>query len=468
MSGRNIRRAVSAISAVVVAAGFAVTVGTGAAGAADNSVSWSDGYSKFTRTISNVNLHPGDFFNVSIKFERKSPGPVEYIYHVKDVHPACWKFQTAQVNGIGNGRTSTGNVSPGMDYAELNYGSSGDWPVYPNIKPNQRTFTFNYVVGDNCDYDVPLTTGMIYSGSLGSGTYKTKGPAAPVERIPTTTTLTVRSDVQVGQSVPLTAHVNNNFAGPSGDVIEFYDGTTKIGTVPVNSGNATLDWTPTTKGDYSLSAKFVENTRLAASQSTVAVHVSDAETSTVLTGLPTAQTGTEVSFEAQVSPAPEGGIVQFRDGDTDLGIPVPVDADGKAGITHTFDSEGTHDITAVYSGLTGVAGSTSAGLSVTVSSIETTTVLTLPASAAKGAAVDLTAAVFPNQTGGTVKFFDGTVPIGDPVPVTDGMATLSHAFTESGDHQITAIFHGAQGQLGSTAQAGTVTVADWPGSIFGS
>ncbi|WP_245814113.1 Ig-like domain-containing protein, partial [Rhodococcus marinonascens] len=69
----------------------------------------------------------------------------------------------------------------------------------------------------------------------------------------------------------------------------------------------------------------------------------------MLRGTSTAQTGTEVVFGSQVSPNPGGGTVQFRDGDTDLGTPVPVDADGKANITHTFDSAGTHDITAVYS-----------------------------------------------------------------------------------------------------------------------
>ncbi|AOW91611.1 hypothetical protein BFN03_00120 [Rhodococcus sp. WMMA185] len=457
---------------MVVAAGFAVTVGAGAAGAAEKTMKWSDGYSKFTRTVSNVNPHPGDNVSVSIKFERKSPGAVEYIYHVKDVHPPCWQFTGADVNSIYWGRTSTGSITKGtakgMDYAEANRGSVGDWPVYPNVNPNKRTFTFHYKVGDNCDYDVPLKTGMNYSGSLGSGSYNTKGPDVTVSLNPSTTVLTVPPDVQVGQTVPLTATLSNSYNFPND--IEFYDGPTKIGTATLNGfrGTATFDWTPDTVGEHKLTAKFLGDTRTAASQSDVTAQVLDAETSTMLTGLPTAQTGTEVSFEAQVSPTPGGGIVQFRDGDSDMGLPVPVDADGKASITHAFDSEGTHDITAVYSGTAAVAGSTSAGLSVTVSSIETTTVLTLPASAARGVAVDLSATVSPNQTGGTVQFFDGTVPIGDPVPVTDGIATLSHAFTESGDHQITAIFHGAQGQLGSTAQAGTVTVADWPGSIFGS
>ena len=60
---------------------------------------------------------------------------------------------------------------------------------------------------------------------------------------------------------------------------------------------------------------------------------------------------------------------------------------------------------------------------------------------------------------------DGATPIGGPVAVVNGKATLSHAFTEVGDRRITAVFSGTDGYLGSETQAGgTVKVTAEPGT----
>ncbi|WP_072691258.1 Ig-like domain-containing protein [Rhodococcus marinonascens] len=364
MSGRNMRRTIGAISAVVVTAGFAVTGGAGVAGADSKSISWSDGFSKFTRTISNVNARPGDTITVSTKFERKVGGVFENIGEVTDVHPQCLTVKSAKVDGKNHDLASG---SP--RWAQVR----GSWKVHPIINPKSHTFEFTYLVG-NCDRNVPLETGMRYVGSLGMGVYETKGPEITVGSSTTSTILGVPDDAQVGSSVPLRATVINSFGSVGTGSVEFYDDTTKIGEAPVKDaflwGVATFDWTPDTEGLRKLSAKYVGTSQILGSQSSVeTVQVSpapDAETVTVLRGPSTAQTGTEVIFGSQVSPTPEGGTVQFRDGDTDLGAPVPVDADGKANITHTFDSEGAYAITAVYGGAPGYVGSTSEAVTVTV------------------------------------------------------------------------------------------------------
>ncbi len=59
MSDRNTRRVVGGLSAFAVAAGFAVTAGVGIAGAAPGSVTWTDGSSKYTRTVSNTTPNEG-------------------------------------------------------------------------------------------------------------------------------------------------------------------------------------------------------------------------------------------------------------------------------------------------------------------------------------------------------------------------------------------------------------------------
>ncbi|WP_072691257.1 Ig-like domain-containing protein [Rhodococcus marinonascens] len=369
MSDNIIRYVVSIVSVMAVVAGFAVTVGTGAAGAASQTKSWTSGKTKFTRTISNVNPGVNSRVTVQITIEKKFGSSAEYIYEITDRTPTCWSLLSSKVDGhpyqsVGRGPGGYGDT-PGA--AKLAAGIF-DWPIRPIISPKSIMFEFTYNVWSNCEQGVPFETGMSYKGSHGTSNFKTKGPVVTIGKVPTTTEFgDVPAEVHLGQSVPLTATVTG---GAKGDTVEFYDGATKIGTAALDKkGVAAFEWTPDTAGEHTLSAKYLATSRVAGSQSgvqTVPVPVPDAETTTVLTGPSSVQAGAEVSFEAQISPTPEGGIVQFRDGDTDLGIPVPVVEGGKVSITRTFDSAGTHDITAVYGGAPGYVGSTSEALTVTV------------------------------------------------------------------------------------------------------
>ncbi|WP_072691723.1 Ig-like domain-containing protein [Rhodococcus marinonascens] len=91
----------------------------------------------------------------------------------------------------------------------------------------------------------------------------------------------------------------------------------------------------------------------------------------------------------------------------------------------------------------------------------TTTTLDGPNDATTGEPVDLSAEVKGPEVdfiGGTVQFKDNGEDIGDPVQPVDGRATLPHTFTADGEHEITAVYSGADGFEGSTGQAETVTV----------
>ena len=87
--------------------------------------------------------------------------------------------------------------------------------------------------------------------------------------------------------------------------------------------------------------------------------------------------GQSVTFTAMVAPTGGAtgtptGTVQFEDNGTDLGSPVTLDGSGQAAYTtSSLTTNGT--ITAAYSGDTTFSGSTSTGLSETVSGIMTTT-----------------------------------------------------------------------------------------------
>ncbi len=86
--------------------------------------------------------------------------------------------------------------------------------------------------------------------------------------------------------------------------------------------------------------------------------------------------------------------------------------------------------------------------------------LSAPASAETGSSVDLTATVTPANAQGSVQFTDNGAPIGSPVPVTSGSATVPHTFTSAGTHSLAANFTAAAGFTNSSATAQNVTVVD--------
>ncbi|WP_198163442.1 Ig-like domain-containing protein [Rhodococcus sp. WMMA185] len=453
MFARNIRRVVGGVSAVAMAAGLAVTVGAGAASAAEGKKTWNDGNTKFTRTISNVDPREGDTITVKTKFYKEFGGVAEYIYEVKDWHPSCLTVQSAKVNG-----KSYSIAGKGDDWARVD-GNLTKWPIQPILNPRSQTYEFKYKVGADCDRNVGLKTGLSYDSSLGGGSYKTKGPNITVKMNNTSTTLGPVPGAVVGAPVTLSANVTG---GHEGDKVGFYDGDTKIGDGRLNDdGAATIEWTPETDGAHTLSAQFSETSRAKGSQSaTQTVTVAGPEvTATTLTGPTTALTGNEVVFTAQVTPSPADGTVQFRDGGIDLGPAISVNPDGTATLAHTFDTAGPHEIVAVYSGIPGVLGSTSANHTVAVSE-GTATTLTGPTTALTGNELVFTAQVTPNPADGTVQFKDGGIDLGPAISVNpDGVATLAHTFDTAGPHEIVAVYSGTPTFTESTSAAHTVEVS---------
>ncbi|WP_052030694.1 Ig-like domain-containing protein [Rhodococcus triatomae] len=296
--------------------------------------------------------------------------------------------------------------------------------------------------------------------------------------VATGTTLAAPATADNGAPVDLVATVSPT---PAGGSVQFKDGGTDIGApVAVTGGSATLSHAFTTDGAHEVTAVFSGADGFVGSTSparTVTVSAPLADTTTVLTAPSHAKAGVAVSIAATVEPAPNTGTVQFLDGGTPIGAPVAV-AGSVAVLAHTFDTEGSHSITAVFSGARGFATSTATAATVQVTvpapgEAATTTTLNAPSTAVEGEAVTLTATVAPASAGGNVQFFDGTTPIGAPVPVTAGGASLTHTFSTAGAHGVTAVYSGAPGFLTSASDARVVNVAapttpDTGGSPFGS
>jgi hypothetical protein len=437
-----------------VAAGFAAVTGLGVAGAAPVTAEFnSDGY-KVTRTISNGTPSEGDVITSKTVFKRTAG--VHNLYAVRDFHPACMTYVdgSATVNG------SAFRVNEvATDSVRLSAGAT-EWPMWGG---DVKTFEFQYRVGADCARGTNLSTTVHFDGTVFvDDTTNGRGPSINVQKNVSTTAVSPVSGAQVGQPVTLSATVTG---GADGDSVEFFDAGSKIGAGALANGVATLAWTPADVRTHSVTAKYLGNAKVATSTSSavdVVVSEADKSTATAITGPASAVAGESVTVEATVSPTPAGGTVQFKDGATDLGGAVTVDANGKASMANSY-AEGAHSIVAVYSGSGVYQTSTSAPHALTVAPVvveeNTTTTLVGPSTASTGEALSFTASVSTGVAGGTVQFKEGGRDLGPSVPVdATGKATTMPTFNVAGEYSITAVFSGSGNYLGSTSNAQTVNV----------
>src|SRR5262249_48765204 len=154
---------------------------------------------------------------------------------------------------------------------------------------------------------------------------------------------------------------------PTGGFVTFRAGDSVLGTALVDAnGQATLTIPPLGVGNASLTASYAGTSNFANSTSAAAaLTVSRASTAVALTSsVNTAATGQSVTFTATVSVLAPGmglptGTVTFMDGNVVLGTASVNPFSGTARLTTSFAAAGGHAITAVYSGDTNIAGSTS-------------------------------------------------------------------------------------------------------------
>jgi hypothetical protein len=159
-------------------------------------------------------------------------------------------------------------------------------------------------------------------------------------------------------------------------------------------------------GSHEVLASYPGDTDRAASESSTVLldTIPQTVTATTLVAAPgTAFAGQPVTLTATVEPAPTGtpaGTVSFFNGATLLGTGT-VDSSGVASFTSSSLPTGLLSLTAVYSGNTRNAGSTSAVQTVSVNpqTVTTTALLAAPSPAIVGQPVTLTATVAPRPRG---------------------------------------------------------------------
>ena len=173
-----------------------------------------------------------------------------------------------------------------------------------------------------------------------------------------------------GQPVSLLVYVYGPGPNATGN-ITFFEGTTSLGTVTLNSGSAQLNLTSFAIGSHSLTASYSGDTNyLSGTSAASVVVVGPAPTVTRITAGPTPVAfGSAVTMKATVLPLTgtqvPGGTVSFYDGDIKTIPSLPALAtvalaSGSAQFTTSSLSVGTHTLSASYSSDNSNAGSTSA------------------------------------------------------------------------------------------------------------
>jgi hypothetical protein len=309
----------------------------------------------------------------------------------------------------------------------------------------------------------PHTLSVLYAGDT-SFAPSTGAATQTVATAGTTTTLnTTPSPSAEDQAVAITATVTAVAPGsgaPTGTVTFFSDGDA-IGAATLNSagGNseATVSVSTLAPGTHVMTAAyagdgdFVASTATPVSQTVISGAAVQATVTQVSSSVNPSTYGELITFTAVVSAADgvPNGAVQFSVDGTNVGDPVPLDAQGVA-VSPTLASPdpGDHTVIAAFVPAAGYAASgdsttqtiADAGVDVQIDSSQPNTEY--------GAPVTFTAKVASTQIGtgkptGVVQFRVDGKPLGDAVALEDGTATSAPISTLlPGDHLVSVLYSG--------------------------
>lgn len=260
-----------------------------------------------------------------------------------------------------------------------------------------------------------------------------------------------------GQKVHLSATVDSRAGTPTG-TIQFFDGSTSLGSAPLDNGQAAIDVTDFSVGSHSLTAVYSGDAMADGSTSPpVLQQVSAAATTTSLSvSSNPSNVGEAITLTSSVNGAggPVTGTVVFSDGTTQIASANLVDGTAKAQVSSL--SLGQHSLTATYNSQANWTGSTSAAIvqQVNPASVNTTTTLNSSNNpSTSGEPVTFQAQVNPTSgTGvptGTVRFLDGSILLGSAT-LFAGVASFPISTLTVGTHAITASYGGdSNGFVGS-------------------
>jgi subtilase family serine protease len=199
-----------------------------------------------------------------------------------------------------------------------------------------------------------------------------------------TTLASSAPSIQYGQNVTLTAQVaSTQTSGPAPTgTVGFNYGSGSLGSYPVINGKAQVSTSSLPGGVLVITAVYSGDSNYASSIATLSQTVTPLSTSVSLTSSQSAVAqGMPVTFTARIVPSQTGtspptGSVLFTANGNSLGLPQYI-SNNEAQLTTTFNSSGSYQIQAVYSGDANYAAS-SASTNETVSIVPALTIAASP------------------------------------------------------------------------------------------
>ncbi|HEY5330750.1 MAG TPA: Ig-like domain repeat protein [Acidobacteriaceae bacterium] len=297
----------------------------------------------------------------------------------------------------------------------------------------------------------------VYAGSFAYATSTSAPYSESVTLAATTLTLAGSANVNAGTTASYTVTLTSTGVAPTGSIV-LHDGGTAVGAQPV-SGVGTFTFTATLAiGTHTLNATYAADANNASSVSNnVTTVVQQATTAIALQSNKNPQiVGQSVTLTAAVTSSSPGitGSVTFQDGGVAIGSAV-LAANGTASFTTSTLTTGTHPLTAVYSGDTDHAASTSTAVSEQIVQSAQIALGSSANPAASGATVVFTARVTAPATitpTGSVTFLDGATLLGSAAVDATGAASVSSSALSVGTHSVTANYAGDQ-NLSSVSSA---------------
>jgi len=338
--------------------------------------------------------------------------------------------------------SSTNNIKPSILYAYDATNLATEY--YDSTQAGAR---------DQAGAATKFVTPMVENGRLYLSTLAeldvyglTAGQAA------TTTALSTNSNPTYGAPVTLTATVTSSGGTPPGTANFFLkDGYNLAGVASLVKGAGSIQLAGLGVGAHTYNANYNGTGAFGVSTATLTFTVNKAATTTVINSSSSNPStyGQPVTFTATVSSTTGAGTptgtVSFQNGTTVLGSGT-LNSAGVATYTTTSTQlpTGTDSITAVYGSDQNHAKSTSAAFTQTVKPEATATAFTSsPNPSGLNQKVTLTATVTASvgTPTGNVVFYNGKVILAT-VPLTNGIATLSHAFRNAGGYNLAADYQG--------------------------
>lgn len=216
----------------------------------------------------------GEKITVSTKIERTGSGD-EKINWFKDFHDACLTYVTnsAKVTDSSGDHPVEPNLDIKSDFIAGYFTATSYQVVAKPGNASSPVFSAQYTVGADCEQGLELDSGIEYLSTAGRATFTTQGPTITVSKAAATSTTTLApvTGAVAGKAVTLTATASPAQAGGS---VTFKDSGTVIGTAQVGStGKATVQWTPATAGQHTITAEYSGSNNTSASQANANITV---------------------------------------------------------------------------------------------------------------------------------------------------------------------------------------------------